>query len=249
MARRKKRDLTAAGISRESLELTPARALNLITGINQVPSVSAAMLEFGFTKAEGRRGFALIQVATEAAVDEGAIDAETASAIAACDAWDEPNFRIIAATLKKWPNLHAQVFEGGLAAVVGTKAVLNVATMLTRLTALEATDEGRAALEVLAVRKITPAERRRMDGVVKQASSGRLGQEEERTEEKYEQALLELREWFDEWSEIAKVVVRRRDHLIRLGLAERRTSGGDTDTDIDVVEDPTPFIDPTKDAT
>lgn len=43
---------------------------------------------------------------------------------------------------------------------------------------------------MLAIRQITLAERKCIDAIVKQASSGRLGLEEERTEEKYEQALL-----------------------------------------------------------
>jgi hypothetical protein len=46
------------------------------------------------------------------------------------------------------------------------------------------------------------------------------------------EALKDLRAWYDDWSEVAHAVVKRRDQLIRLGLAQRKTkkknkSGGD----------------------
>jgi hypothetical protein len=41
----------------------------------------------------------------------------------------------------------------------------------------------------------------------------------------FEAALVELRAWYDEWSEIARLIIKRRDLLIRLGLAERRSPG------------------------
>jgi hypothetical protein len=31
-----------------------------------------------------------------------------------------------------------------------------------------------------------------------------------------------LRAWFDDWTETAKIVITRRDELIRLGLAKRK---------------------------
>jgi hypothetical protein len=34
--------------------------------------------------------------------------------------------------------------------------------------------------------------------------------------------LMALRAWYEEWSSIARVVIKRRDYLIRMGLAKRR---------------------------
>jgi hypothetical protein len=59
-------------------------------------------------------------------------------------------------------------------------------------------------------------------------------------DEVYEQALLGLRNWYTEWAELARLVVKRRDHLIGLGLAERRSPGA-TGTDDEVLDD-TPFL-------
>lgn len=39
-------------------------------------------------------------------------------------------------------------------------------------------------------------------------------------------ALASLRGWFDEWSAIARESVKKRSHLIRLGLAHRRAPAG-----------------------
>ena len=37
------------------------------------------------------------------------------------------------------------------------------------------------------------------------------------------EALLELHGWYQEWAETARAEITRRDYLIRLGLAQRRT--------------------------
>jgi hypothetical protein len=42
-----------------------------------------------------------------------------------------------------------------------------------------------------------------------------------------QQALEALHAWHRDWSETARAVVRRRDHLILMGLAKRRTSKTD----------------------
>ncbi len=37
-----------------------------------------------------------------------------------------------------------------------------------------------------------------------------------------DQAAIEFKAWFDDWSEQALTVIKRRDHLILLGLAKRK---------------------------
>ena len=53
------------------------------------------------------------------------------------------------------------------------------------------------------------------------------------------EALLELRKWYLEWSEIAGIAIKRRDHLISLGLASRRASSGATPEDPEDLGGPT----------
>lgn len=40
----------------------------------------------------------------------------------------------------------------------------------------------------------------------------------------HQEALVALRHWFEEWSEIARVALTRRNHLISVGLAKRKAS-------------------------
>ena len=61
----------------------------------------------------------------------------------------------------------------------------------------------------------------------------------------YEEALLDRRDGLAQWTEIARLVIKRRDNLIPRGIAERRCPGS---TNVDDVEDPTPFLDPNKPA-
>lgn len=242
MAKRRKRELTAAGVTRETLEQTPRRALDLIMGISTTLAARREMKARGYDTPEQKHGIALIEKCAQAVTDESATDGEITHAIAVVDAWDEPNFRIMRAALIRHPEVATQVFAG-LAPATGFQSVVNVSTLLSRLDEQENTEEGRAALATLAKRGIDAAERKRIGGIVKIAKSGNLGAPDEAgTDDAYVQALLELRDWYDEWSEIARVVVRRRDHLIRLGLAERRTDPNASD-----VVDPVPFVDPTED--
>lgn len=53
------------------------------------------------------------------------------------------------------------------------------------------------------------------------------------------ETLVALREWFEEWSEIARACVSRRDSLIRMGLARRRSRSTTETEDAEPSEEPT----------
>lgn len=53
------------------------------------------------------------------------------------------------------------------------------------------------------------------------------------------ETLVALREWFEEWSEIARACVSRRDYLIRMGLASRRIRSTTETEDAEPSEEPT----------
>ncbi len=40
----------------------------------------------------------------------------------------------------------------------------------------------------------------------------------------HSEAMMALRHWYEEWSEIARASISRRDYLILLGLAKRKSS-------------------------
>ena len=47
----------------------------------------------------------------------------------------------------------------------------------------------------------------------------------------YEEAVLQLHGWFEEWAEVARTEIGRRHWLIRLGLAQRRSTVNDIPTE------------------
>jgi hypothetical protein len=40
--------------------------------------------------------------------------------------------------------------------------------------------------------------------------------------EQHQRALVDLHAWYKEWSETARALIKRRDFLVRLGLATRK---------------------------
>lgn len=116
-------------------------------------------------------------------------------------------------------------------------SVVATSMILDRMNKMENGPEGKAtrkedqaALELLASRGITAELRAKLAEAVKVATSASRVEEDDQAElaaadEKYVRALGELKAWYEEWSRVARVVVKRRDHLIMLGLAQRKAPG------------------------
>lgn len=179
-------------------------------------------------------------------------------AVAELDAWDEPNFaRYRAALARHHPAVGEVVFQD-LAASSGSDAVQGVATFLLRVDGLEhaagarkgkvadtiataatAFDkipaaERKAAFALLEKRGLDAATRTHLAGLVAMAlgpteALAALPATEAGRTEKRREAQRALKAWFEEWSSVARAVVKKRAHLIRLGLASRKSpskSGG-----------------------
>jgi len=157
------------------------------------------------------------------------------AALAEVDAWDEPNFaRYGAALRRRFPSAHAYVFRD-LKASTGSDAVAGVATFLARVKALaEGNDPARAdqgkddtkAVALLETRGLTKAERKRLEGLVKLALGPTEALEALPADDAPDERLAKLAElkgWYDEWAATARAVVKKRVHLIRLGLAQRKS--------------------------
>jgi len=231
-------------VSRAVLEGTVGRATQFLFGVSRTPLALNQLRRVGYTAEEHRRGFNLSDALATKDIDERATDREVDDALQALDEWDEPGVVFIRASLTAFPDVRDAVLDG-ITPVAGIGAVLNVEKILTRLTAAQATEPGRAALDRLARGMFGPEKRAELAGFVATAKGSAAFDAAVRTDDAYERKLLELRDWYYEWSEIARQVVTRRDHRIRLGLAERR--GGTTTDEMEipddlVIEDPSPFI-------
>lgn len=235
--------------SRQVLEESPSRVLRFLGGVGTSPFIRRTLARLGYGAKDHQEGWNLLHrvsgYQTEAAEPE--MDREAADAIAQLDTWDEPNFRLARAALsRRFPEQAEFVFKS-LEPATGVGAVLSVTTFLDRLDALQGVLEGRdhtktatrdadaGALQMLMTRGFTPEERKRLRKLIKTAELGtkpdeqldKLAAETEAQAEARLQALVDLRAWYDEWAETARVAIKRRDYLIRLGLANRRSNGED----------------------
>ncbi|WP_438024321.1 hypothetical protein [Sorangium sp. So ce233] len=225
--------------SNEVLEATPERATKFLTGMGAVAAIRTLMADAGMTDDDILEGRTLLLDVLAAPRKVGAApDTDDARAQRAAttelDQWDEPNFARHGASLRRrFPDVHAYVFKD-LSPSTGTAAVQGVATFLARIDALESgADPDRAATKqsdkkavaFLATRGLDKAERKRLKGLVDVAlgpTSVLPAATEVPETARRREALARLRGWFDEWSTTARVVVKKRGYLIRLGLANRK---------------------------
>lgn len=231
--------------SRQVLEETPARVLQFLGGVGTSSLIRGALAKVDYGEKDHQEGWSLLHRASgyQAPATEPAIDRAAADAIAELDAWDEPHFRLARAALERRYPEQAEFLFSGLEPAAGAAAILSVKTFLDRLDALEGKAKGRdpgdkarkqadaAAVALLAGRRISGEERARLRKLIATAEKGvkpdtsldQLAATGEKQAEARLQALVDLRAWFDEWAETARVVIKRRDQLIRLGLARRRS--------------------------
>jgi hypothetical protein len=223
---------TMSGVSRQVLEDTVFRALMLLRGIGTDMVIRGVMAKAGYTDEDHAQGWNLLHkvggytpVAAPSTINDDA-----RGAIVELDAWDEPGFRRAHAALQRLhPEQDAFVFEN-LSASQGTSAVLGVTTFLDRLDALESgagrdpkkKESDRAALETLAKRGIGKGERTRLRGLVARAQTTKSMPVDATVADARTAELVALRSWYEDWSETARAVFKRRDHLIKLGLAKRK---------------------------
>jgi hypothetical protein len=237
-------DKVNVSVSRSTLDAVPERALAFLRGMGLSVGIRRALFARGYTKDDHVEGWKLLhEVSGFGDAGEEVEDATVREAALEIDAWDEGAIRIIQATFeRRFPEQAAFVLQG-IRPATGAAAILGVARLLERLDALEESDErkdsrkqDRAALELLARRGIDAKERARVRSLVEQAKQvGEISppdpEDLEAVERKRTESLMRLYAWHREWSEIARVTIRRRDQLIRLGLAYRKAAPGEDDAD------------------
>lgn len=232
-------ELVELDVTEETLDATPGRVLQFLRGVGTNPTIRAGLARRGYTSAEHREGWRLLHETAGFTADiseEEEEDNESAQAIAELDAWDESGFRVIGAALRRLHPEQAEFVLHGISASQGASAVLGVKIVLDRLDQLQSSPQRKAtraadqaALTTLAARGIDEGERARLrelvalaeatpEPVVKDPEAAQAVRDEQLTR------LARLREWYVDWATMARVAIRRRDHLIRLGLARKRAA-------------------------
>jgi hypothetical protein len=225
----------AIEVSATTLEEAPRRTLTFLLGVSRSEVIRALLAESGYDADTHAEGWVKLQAVGGHAPGGGLppINKETSEAVKTLDQWDEGGFQLLElAWQHRYPEQLAFVLSGGLHAESGNASVMSVATLLSRLDELESSpsrkdshEQDVAALALLARRGISKAERKRLAELVATARSFRTPEAPKLTvsPEEHHAALLALYVWLTEWSGIARLKIKRRDHLILLGLAKRRS--------------------------
>lgn len=230
-------------VTLETLESAPNRALAFLRAIGTSRAIRAAMFARGYSADDHREGWNYLHACAGFVEEPEASkeDPTVRAAIEELDAWDEPAFRVVRATLERRFPEQADFVMKGLKAATGAAAVLSVERLLDRLDALASSPERKAsrkedeaALDVLRLRRIDDAKRKRMRALVATAKSVIAVEQSEPKAIEEEaaarrEALNNLYAWYREWTEVARATIQRRDYLIRLGLASRRVSSNNAD--------------------
>jgi hypothetical protein len=228
--------MTAKSYMQIQLETVPERALPFLRAIATNQQIRFAMAGGGYGEAEQAEGWRLLLGATGYAAQKLSLDAdaEARQAITEIDNWDESGYRRIHAALERMhPEQDAFVFAG-LEASRGPSAVLGVAKLLDRLDQLQkGTAAERAAIATLEKRGINSQMRTHLRSLVTVAQAAKPVEQSPvpTTPDTQQQALEPLYAWYRDWSETARALIHRRDHLILMGLAKRRSHKDDDPTD------------------
>jgi hypothetical protein len=207
----------------------------------------------GYTDEHHTEGWTLLERASgrKAAPPAGS-DKTVMEAIAELDRWDEKGIRRVKAILKRHhPDQNTFVctdLEPGR----GGESVLSVAKLLGRIQALrdspdreDTREADHAALATLASRKLDDALWTRLGQLVRQAQHPAISTAPVSTgpsavsPDPFHDALLALHAWYMEWSAAARSEITRRDYLIRLGLARRKSRSEESIDDDSDDESPT----------
>jgi hypothetical protein len=230
-------------VSTATLEDTPRRALELIRGIGGSPDVMRALSSAGYTPRDHDEGIRLLNgvlsyVARPLPVRlSRAVSASSAptpsfgAAVKEIKRWVKTDFRRIRVGLRRFFPEQADYLFSGLDVSEMLDAVALSEIFLQRITALTTSAErkttrktDRAALAMIEARGITRTSLEHLRARVMEAHATPDVPVEPPTPEADGrlEALTALRAWYVDWAETARIVLSRRDHLIRLGLATRK---------------------------
>lgn len=228
--------MAGAEVSQRALEEVPEKAFAFLRGVGTCPGAYALLMTVGFGKSELDEAWGLTHAVSNydfGALPLPATDPLVRNALIELDKTDEPLYQRIGATLRRHHPEQATFVFDNLEPAKGPAALFVVSRLLARLSKLEEgrDDETReadkAAVALLAKRGITPQERARLGELVRLGQSAREPEVFTPSAEavaKQQEALRALHAWYSEWSATARAVITRRDYLIRLGLAKRRSS-------------------------
>ena len=178
--------------------------------------------------------------------EEDAIDSEAVAraraALTELDQNDEVHFTRVGGALRRFHPRLAERFFDGIQPGTGAKAITSMTALVQRIRALPSQgDEGAAAARLLVQRGYDEAELARLEALIALALGAPEAAQEGEDDEVVEAAdhldldegadeapivdaaqraaRIELLAWYEDWAPTIRAVIKRKGHLIRLGLA------------------------------
>jgi hypothetical protein len=220
-------------VTSEVLEATPARVALFLRGVALRVEIRTLLFAAGYTSEEQETAWKLLMATMESSEGTPRREAESGKARGALEAlaaWDGSLFRRMHAVLGRFhPEQEAFLFDQ--IEEDGARPEVAIGKVCDRLEALAGSPEragtreaDQLALKTLAQRGMDTAYFEKLREVVVLAREvvAPAPHLPGPRSEKREKALLELHAWYKDWSETARAVIKRRDHLILLGLAKRK---------------------------
>jgi len=201
------------------------RILTFLYGLRD-PRASSPLAAHGLDSAELQHGWSLFLAAARGIMAEGGEPQgeEIAGALAELDSWENKWFPIARASLNaRYPAVADQVFLN-LTQATGREVILTVQTFLDRVDPLFAAAAGTdnaSAGQLLRSRRLTADACDRARALLSRIQDISLpATPAPPPPADRDAAVAAAWSWFQEWAEIARVVVLRKDLRIRLGVSQ-----------------------------
>jgi hypothetical protein len=225
--------LATMTLSRQTVEATTDDALSFLRAVGKYPAVRESLGRAGYSDADTERGWALVRNVMLSPKEAVAVaENPVATATAEVDAWRTTGLAIVHSALTHMhPEQEAFLFEG-LDVGNAAESVLTASIFLERCDQLEGGKDRKAmhkadlaALATLEARGLTKAERKHLRALVTriETRAAPLPNGPVATTDEREARVHALRAWIVDWKNVAKIVIKRRDWLLALGVGKRRS--------------------------
>jgi len=198
----------------QELDELPGRLFQFLRAIGTVSEIRRALRPAGYTASEHAAGWSLLHLVSgiRAPFSASSRDEPAKEAGAELAAWAEAAFQCGRAAIERIHPRVAEVAFAGLMPVHQADAVRKVEIYLDWLEAFDDPE----ALATIASRGITAQERRRLRRLIEIARGSSTAVLP--AHEPGDQTFGAVTFWYGHWSDRARALVTRPDHLARLGL-------------------------------
>ena len=202
--------------------------------------VKTALKAYGMHPADIREGWALLAALGTDQADMPNVEEDDSATLRDLDAWENRWFPTADAGLgRRFPASHARLFLN-LSQSEGPAVAVGVRVFVDRLGEMAKADgvfgvEGPKARELLASRGLTDARiaeaRELLTALAEEVTVPDDVRTPEDDEERSAAAEKALWDWYIEWSKIARIAIKQRELLRKLGfLADHSTASDETET-------------------